>query len=49
MNPEQTFLPGMITTSLFGVLPPLPGDVVKVVLAALITLILRDRLGGELP
>jgi hypothetical protein len=51
MNSEQTVLPAMDYASLCGALclPSLPGDVVTVVRAALIVLILRDCLGGELP
>jgi biotin transport system substrate-specific component len=32
-----------------GVIPFLPGDVLKILLTALVTLKLRDRLGGKLP
>jgi biotin transport system substrate-specific component len=32
-----------------GVLPFLPGDVIKIILTGMITLKLRDRIGGKLP
>ena len=49
MNPEQTLLHGMAYASLLGVLPSLSGDIVAVVLPALIVLKLQDRLRGLLP
>ena len=49
MNPEQTFLHGMVCTAPLEDLPPLWGNVATVVLPLPIMRRFRDRLGGEFP